>query len=262
MLEPLEGIAAQAGQRIMAVYEDPETLAVTLKNDRSPLTAADLAANEVIAAGLAGLTPEIPVLSEESADVDYRERKQWTRYWLVDPLDGTKEFIKHNGEFTVNIALVENHEPVLGVVYAPAKQLMYSAVSGEGAKRRYDGAQAQPIVTGGGSGDTIRVVGSRSHAGDSLAGFLQRIGNHQLLSIGSSLKLCLVAEGSADVYPRLGPTSEWDTAAAQCIVEQAGGQVLTLAGKRLDYNCKESLLNPQFIVFGHQSRDWLADLGT
>ena len=260
--DPLERIALSAGRVILDIYDAPETIEITRKDDRSPLTAADLAANEVISAGLEDLTPDIPILSEESATVDYDIRRTWSSYWLVDPLDGTREFIKHNGEFTVNIALIENHRPVLSVVYAPVKQLLYSALAGYGAYRSEGDKPAQRIGISDRQSESgiVRVVGSRSHAGDSLVAFLEKIGEHELLSIGSSLKLCLVAEGSADLYPRLGPTSEWDTAAAQCIVEQAGGAVLTLSGQPLMYNQKESLLNPHFMVIGDRSIDWLSAL--
>jgi 3'(2'), 5'-bisphosphate nucleotidase len=175
-------------------------------------------------------------------------------------LDGTKEFVKRNGEFTVNIALIRGHEPVLGVVEVPVTGQRYLAARGEGAFHHEPGEIAQPIAVSPLQDGPVRVVGSRSHGGASLTAFLAQLGEYNLISIGSSLKFCLVAEGKADIYPRLGPTSEWDTAAAQCIVEEAGGQVIATNGARLTYNAKESLLNPHFLVFGDASRDWLSYL--
>ncbi len=258
LIGPVTEIAAEAGARIMDIYAT--AFVVEKKDDQSPLTAADLASHRVINSGLRQLTPEIPILSEESAEVPYAERADWEQFWLVDPLDGTKEFIKRNGEFTVNIALIQNHEPVLGVVLLPVSGLCYSAAQGLGAFRQELGESALSIAVSSWSDDPVRVVGSRSHAGAAQQAFVQRLGEHSLVSVGSSLKFCLVAEGQADVYPRLGLTSEWDTAAAQCLVEQAGGQVITVSGERLAYNTKESLLNPHFLVVADASRDWLSYL--
>ncbi len=258
LLEPVKAIATEAGERIMAVYGT--SFDVEAKGDDSPLTAADLAAHESIVAGLGSLTPEIPVLSEESSHVPFAERAAWRCYWLVDPLDGTKEFIKRNGEFTVNIALIVEHEPVLGVVGVPARDLCYYAARGAGAFRQRDGAEPEPIRVRPLGPGPVRVVGSRSHRGAALDAFVARLGEHALVPVGSSLKFCLVAEGGADIYPRLGPTSEWDTAAAQCVVEVAGGRVIDVKGRRLAYNTKESLLNPHFLVVADPARDWLACL--
>ena len=254
LLRPVTALATEAGARILDIYGT--AFQVDEKEDNSPLTAADLASHRAIVAGLQQLTPEIPVLSEESSGISFAERRRWDRFWLVDPLDGTKEFIKRNGEFTVNIALIEGHEPVLGVVQIPVKGLCYFATRGQGAFRQeagqtLDRIKVSPLGTG-----PVRVVGSRSHGGKSLEEFVARLGEHTLVSIGSALKFCLVAEGKADIYPRLGLTSEWDTAAAQCIVEEAGGQVIAISGERLAYNTKESLLNPYFLVFGDAGRDW------
>ena len=204
------------------------------------------------------LTPEVPVLSEESAPGSYATRTQWRRYWLVDPLDGTREFLSRNGEFTVNIALIEGHAPVLGVVHVPVTGATYCGLPGAGAWRERVASAPQPIRVAAHSAAPLRVVGSRSHRGDSLDSFLARVGPHELLAIGSSLKLCLVAEGAADVYPRLGPTSEWDTAAAHAVLLAAGGAVSTLDGSPLEYNTRESLLNPFFVAFGPRDHDWLA----
>lgn len=258
LLEPVKQIAAEAGGHILAVYDT--AFGVDVKADDSPLTAADLASHQAISAGLEQLTPDIPILSEESAARPFTERSQWALFWLVDPLDGTREFIKRNGEFTVNIALIHHHEPILGVVYVPVTGLCYFAVRHYGAFRREPGQPAQRITVKPLTGGPVRVVGSRSHGGEKLQAYVRRLAEHTLVTIGSSLKFCLVAEGQADVYPRLGPTSEWDTAAAQCIVEEAGGQVLAVSGERLLYNTKESLLNPHFLVIGDASRDWLACL--
>lgn len=226
------------------------------KDDQSPLTEADMRAHEIIVKGLQALTPDIPVLSEESAEIPWDERRQWERYWLVDPLDGTKEFIKKNGEFTVNIALIHGHTAAMGVVYAPVLDRTYSAAEGEGAFLAEDGESRAIHVRPHEQGAAWRVVGSRSHAGGKLADFLHQLGEHELISMGSSLKLCLVAEGKADVYPRLGPTSEWDTAAAQCVVEQAGGRVVDTDMNTLRYNAKEDVLNPYFMVDANQGTDW------
>lgn len=258
LLNAVKAIAAEAGAGILEIYET--AFAVEKKADASPLTEADLASHRTIMAGLQRLTPDIPILSEESSTLPFAERAQWARFWLVDPLDGTKEFIKRNGEFTVNIALVDGHEPVLGVVYVPVTGLCYFAAKGHGAFCEKPGEAARKIMVWPRVNGPVRVVGSRSHAGPSLQAYVEGLGEHTLISVGSSLKLCMVAEGKADVYPRLGLTSEWDTAAAQCVVEQAGGRVIDVAGKRLAYNTKESLLNPYFLVIGGDPRDWLSSL--
>jgi len=257
-LDPVRALAADASERILGIYAT--AFGVTAKEDESPLTAADLAAHHAILAGLQRLTPDIPVLSEESADISFAERSRWRRYWLVDPLDGTKEFVQRNGQFTVNIALIEESEPVLGVVRVPVTGVCYFAARGYGAFRESPSQPPQRIaVKPLRSGEPVRVVGSRSHGGSSLQAFVARLGPHELVTIGSSLKLCQVAEGSADVYPRLGPTSEWDTAAAQAIVEVAGGRVVSAeTGEPLRYNTRESLRNPYFIVYGDAGRDWLS----
>jgi 3'(2'), 5'-bisphosphate nucleotidase len=247
-------IAKKAGDKIMAVYASE--FAVTHKDDNSPLTEADMAAHNCIIAGLQQLTPDIPILSEESADIPFEERSQWQTYWLVDPLDGTREFIKRNGEFTVNIALIDNHEPVIGVIYAPVLDVFYYACRGTGAFKQDQDAEPVAIHTRTKRGKVMLIAGSRSHRGDSLNQMLENIGQHRIISMGSSLKSCLVAEGKVDVYPRLGPTSEWDTAAAQCIVEEAGGVVTTTDMQPMRYNTKESLLNPHFFVSGDPGFDW------
>jgi 3'(2'), 5'-bisphosphate nucleotidase len=256
LLTGVRRVAEAAAARILAVYDSD--FHVTSKDDSSPLTEADLAANAEICAGLNALTPHIPVLSEESASVPFAERSLWTRYWLVDPLDGTKEFVKRNGEFTVNIALIEGHVATLGVVQVPVTGVIYYAAQGVGAfKIASTGATPQRLKTRNLNPERIIVCGSRSHGGEMLQRFTEQLpGNVELVSQGSSLKLCLIAEGAADVYPRFGLTSEWDTAAAQCIVEQAGGTVTDVEFKPVLYNAKESILNPQFIVIGDTNYDW------
>lgn len=260
-LEAVTSIAADAGRRILDVYE--RQFDVSRKDDGSPLTDADRAAHELIVARLAQLTPGIPVLSEESAKIEYSERAKWTRFWLVDPLDGTKEFINRNGEFTVNIALVDNGAPVLGVVIVPVTAVAYLALKGKGAWKEQGGCDRKPIKVRTYNGGRATVVASRSHRGEALDRFLERLqareGEYATTSMGSSLKLCLVAEGLADIYPRLGLTSEWDTAAAQCVVESAGGRVVDLDGKPLRYN-KQDILNPWFLVTGGGGYDWRAYL--
>jgi 3'(2'), 5'-bisphosphate nucleotidase len=197
-------------------------------------------------------------LSEESAEIDFDIRSRWPEYWLVDPLDGTKEFVSRNGEFTVNIALVREHEPVLGVVHAPVRRVTYTGVAGGGATRQQSAAAAEAIRVQVPCRSPVRVVGSRSHANPALARYLEPLGDYELVSMGSSLKFCLLAEGSADFYPRLGPTSEWDTAAAHAVVLAAGGRIVTLDGSPLQYNRKASVLNPEFLVIADATRDWLS----
>jgi len=253
MLEPVLEIARAASEKIVAVYD--RDFIVEEKADHSPLTEADMAAHEVIERALLAHYPDIPVLSEESATIPFAQRQEWDRYWLVDPLDGTREFVKRNGEFTVNIALIEAHEPVVGVIVVPVTGVCYYAARGNGAWKVADGKVSAIGVRQRDPAFTI-VAGSRSHASDSLVAFIERIGDHELVSMGSSLKICLVAEGKADVYPRLGPTSEWDTAAAHCIVDEAGGSLTDTHMKTLRYNTKESLLNPYFFVSGDAGYDW------
>jgi 3'(2'), 5'-bisphosphate nucleotidase len=260
LLDALCDVARRAGAAIMNVYGSD--VAVELKDDRSPLTAADRAAHDVICDALASLEPRWPLLSEESPADEVAARRSWPRFWLVDPLDGTKEFLKRNGEFTVNIALVDGHRAVLGVVFAPALDLLYFGAAGRGAARAVGSAPPVPIRVRVPPADPLRVVGSRSHASGELGAFLQRLGPYELKPMGSSLKICLVAAGDADVYPRFGPTSEWDTAAAQAILEAAGGRMIDLAGQSLRYNLRATLLNPFFLAVGDHRRNWLASRET
>ena len=259
LLAQVAGIARAAAAEILEVYASGDA-GTTFKTDDSPLTQADLRAHKVIAASLATLTPDIPLLSEEAAGIAYAERSGWRRYWLVDPLDGTKEFLSRNGQFTVNIALIEDHIPSLGIVHVPVSDTSYRGLVGRGAWCQRATEAAQPIRVSARSATPARVVGSRSHRGDSLDAFLTRLGEHTMVPMGSSLKFCMVAEGSADVYPRLGPTSEWDTAAAHAVVAAAGGRVRTLEGAPLRYNTHEGILNPFFLVSGPEDHDWLAML--
>jgi 3'(2'), 5'-bisphosphate nucleotidase len=255
LVEPAVALSQSAGDAIMEVYATE--FEVQEKDDNSPLTQADMASHRVIDAGLRELTPDIPIISEESGLPSFAERSQWPMYWLIDPLDGTKEFVNRNGEFTVNIALIKGNQPVLGVVYVPVTGKTYTGCEGVGAAVRESDGGSRSISVGTESAQPLRVVGSRSHRGASLDAYLARLGEVEMLPMGSSLKFCVVAEGDADIYPRLGPTSEWDTAAAQAVVEQAGGAVLELDGQPLRYNAKEDILNPHFLVRGPEDRDWL-----
>lgn len=260
LLRQALALAREAGVEILRVYR--EGFDIQEKADRSPLTTADLAAHRCIVGGLSTLQPHYPVLSEESEAIPYSERAGWETYWLIDPLDGTREFIKRNDEFTVNIALVHDHRPILGVVHAPALGSSYYAIEGGPAYRQDESDPPRRIhVRRLGSRRPV-VAGARSHAGSRLGRFLENVGPHKHISMGSALKSCLVAEGTADLYVRLGPTSEWDTAAAQCVVEAAGGRVTDTAMNPLRYNTRDSLLNPEFFVFGADSRDWSACLPT
>ena len=241
----INNIVYKAGAAILEIYDtdfDVET-----KSDNSPLTIADKKSHEIIEDGLKKLYPDIPILSEEGKDISYLVRKKWDLFWLVDPIDGTKEFIKKNGEFTVNIALIKNNYPIFGSVYAPYLRELYWASEGLGAWKSIDKSNEKRIKVIK-SENKKRIVISRSHPNEKVTQFINQYKNHQLIRMGSSLKLCCIADGKADLYPRLGPTSEWDIGAAQCIVEEAGGSVLEYeTNLRLSYN-KENILNPFFIV--------------
>jgi len=255
-LEQLVDICRQAGLAILEWYDGD--MGITKKADDSPLTRADLASHELINEALTRLWPEIPVLSEESADIPWETRQSWQQYWLVDPLDGTKEFINRNGEFTVNIALIRDHQPVMGIVHVPVTDISYYGARETGAWKQHGNSTATAIKVRQPAAEPMMVVGSRSHANPELASQLNKLGPHELISMGSSLKFCHVAEGLADFYPRLGPTCEWDTAAAQAVVEAAGGQVVKIDGSPLGYNSKEVYLNPFFFVFGDPAIEWLS----
>jgi len=256
ILKSAVALAIKAGQKILAIYASDFN--VNFKEDNSPLTEADLAAHRCLVEGLQALPGRFPLLSEESVAISYQERRHWDTFWLIDPLDGTKEFVRRNGEFTVNIALIHCHKPVLGVVYAPVSQTCYFSINGGGAYKMQGQAAPVPIAVRPQAAHPLVVASSRSHMTEDTLLYLSRVGGHVLKRVGSSLKFCLVAEGEADLYPRIGPTSEWDTAAAHCIVEAAGGAVTNLLGTPLLYNTKPSLLNPYFLVYGDTSRDWTA----
>jgi 3'(2'), 5'-bisphosphate nucleotidase len=246
-------IALRAGGAILEVYRQKD-FGTTYKEDRSPLTRADMAAHRLILAELGAIQPALPILSEESKTIPYEQRASWNRFWLVDPLDGTKEFIKRNDEFTVNIALIEEKRPVLGVVHAPALGETYLATDGMGAFKRSNGTETGIHVLGY-DGGPVKVLASRSHGKKALDEFLSRIGPAEYMNVGSALKFGRIAEGAAHLYPRWGPTMEWDTAAGQCIVEQAGGAVTDLKGAALRYN-KADLQNPDFIASGSPEFPW------
>jgi len=262
-----EGVIATAraaAAEILRVYDTG--FGVEHKADNSPLTAADLAAHRCIVDRLEALTPDIPVLSEESADtIPTSVRRTWTRLWVVDPLDGTREFVKRNGEFTVNIALVEEGEVVFGVIQAPVTGALWHGARGQGAFRR-EGGDDIALRTREPAAAPLRVAASRSHRNERTEALLERIAAAtgaagEPVALGSSLKFCRLAEGGMDVYPRFGPTSEWDTAAGQAIVEAAGGVVLDPRGRPLRYNQRDTLLNGDFIALGDPTlpwRDWVA----
>ena len=258
LIQPVTDIAVRAGNKILEIYATD--FEIETKADESPLTTADKASHNTIVAALAELTPDIPILSEESEGITWEERSGWQEYWLIDPLDGTKEFIKKNGEFTVNIALIQGNQAVMGVVHVPVKNRSFYGYANGGAFERTAEGDVKEIHVTSPAQSPARVVGSRSHRGELVDAYLAKLGDHVMVSMGSSLKLCLVATGEADVYPRLGLTSEWDTAAAQAVVECAGGKVVQLDGSPLMYNAKEDILNPYFLVFGDASRDWTAYL--
>lgn len=262
LLDKIAALSIEAGRAIMKVYEGAD-FDISYKEGNSPLTRADTDANDVIVEALKTLTPQVPILSEECKEAPYSERKEWQRFWLVDPLDGTKEFIKKTGEFTVNIALIDNGTPVMGVVHVPTTGTTYTGLTGLGAfKQTTADDTAREIKVSSYTEGTLRLVASVSHRNPELEVFLGSIketmkdrGGVENISMGSSLKLCLVAEGRAHIYPRIGPTMEWDTGAAHCVVTAAGGRVTDLDGEDLKYN-KENLLNPFFIVTGSPAFPW------
>jgi len=255
LLNVIFRITADAAAKIMDIYNTD--FSIEQKDDSSPLTKADMASHNTICEQLTKLTPDIPVLSEESSDIPYEKRKNWRYYWLVDPLDGTREFIKRNGEFTINIALIEQHRPILGVVHIPVTGATYFATKGNGAFKQLRDGLPNAIKVRKTKMENITVAGSRSHGNEKQQAFIDRLGKIEVIAIGSSMKFCLVAEGKVDIYPRFGSTSEWDTAAAQCIVEEAGGMVTDMSLKTLKYNMKDSLINPDFLVIADRSFDWL-----
>jgi 3'(2'), 5'-bisphosphate nucleotidase len=258
LLEPLAALARRAGDAVMDVYASD--FAVQCKDDDSPVTAADLAAQRVIVEGLAAFAEVLPVVSEEATAAHWHERRQWQRYWLVDPLDGTREFIKRNGEFTVNIALIDGHDTVASVVLAPASGDGYLAARGAGAFRQQAAGGPLTRIRARSKAQPPLLAGSRSHGLGRMAGMLEPLGAYDTFALGSSLKFCVIARGDADAYLRLGPTCEWDTAAGQCVLEEAGGSVIDLAGERMRYNTRDNLVNPEFLAVGDTGFDWLGHL--
>lgn len=253
LLETVLGFCREAGAEILKFYGVHSR--VTFKADESPLTVADQASHDLLTWRLAKLTPDVPVVSEESASKPESASLQTGKFWLVDPLDGTKEFLKGTGDFTVNVALLEERRPILGVVFAPARGIAYLASRSNGAWRQEAEADPVSIQTRPAPEKNLRVVASKDHAGPGVEALLKRLPDAEVTSIGSSLKFCMVAEGKADFYPRFVGTMEWDTAAAQCVVEEAGGQLLTLDGNPLGYGKKE-WRNPAILTIGDAAFDW------
>lgn len=254
LLDALLPVADRAGRAIMEVYRRRFT--IMEKQDHSPVTEADLVAHDIIVEALEQLEPGVPVLSEEARAPEFAERGAWHEYWLVDPLDGTREFIRGNDEFTVNIALIDNHRSVLSVIGVPSTGEIYYAARGRGAFKRSARGGLFPIRSRPWMGGHIVVAGSRTYRTARFDAFLRGFDSCEVLCLGSSLKSCLIAEGKADLYLRYGPTSEWDTAAAQCILEEAGGRLMDLELNPLRYNTKDSLINPAFIAVGDPRHDW------
>ncbi|VAW90282.1 3'(2'),5'-bisphosphate nucleotidase [hydrothermal vent metagenome] len=242
------------GNRINEIYNGK--FQIEQKSDMTPVTCADIAAHCAIVSCLEMITPEIPVLSEEADETPFEERRHWQRYWLIDPVDGTREFINRTGEFTINIALIENNQPILGVIYAPVIGACYYASRNNGAYKLLTGQQAQAINVRYSDRQKLVVAAGRSGTTPEFEHYIKQLAEPQIITIGSSLKSCLIAAGEADIYPRFGPTSEWDTAAAQCILEEAGGRITDTNLQPLRYNTKESLLNPDFLAFGDVDHDW------
>ena len=256
ILELLD-IAIDAGKEILNIYNDE--IIVNSKEDKSPITQADIKSNNLIVNRLKKFDPNIPILSEESL-VEWENRKNWDKYWLIDPLDGTKEFINKNGEFTVNISLIKNNYPMFGIIYAPVKSLLYYAFKNYGSYKLKTKtnlttlSDSSKININKEKKSTIKIIGSRSHSNKELQIWLEnKFRNFELITIGSSLKFCVLAEGKADIYPRLGPTCEWDIAAGHIILEEAGGKLKSVDNKDILYNTKEDILNPHFIAYGNIS---------
>ena len=253
----LLNIAIDSGTEILKIYDNE--IVVNSKEDKSPITQADINSNKLILNRLQKLDPNIPILSEESS-VEWENRKHWNKYWLIDPLDGTKEFINRNGEFTVNISLIEKHYPIFGIIYSPAKSLLYYAIKNNGSFKQKTNKNLttlnnfQKINVNIETKSIIKVIGSRSHSSKEFQIWVDnKFTNYELISIGSSLKFCILAEGEADIYPRLGPTSEWDIAAGHIILEEAGGKVKSIDNKNIMYNTKEDIINSHFIAYGNLS---------
>ena len=257
-IQKLIDICSEAGNEIMKIYNQSSiaSMEIEYKNDNSPLTLADKKSNESICSSLNNLYPEIPILSEEGAKIPYQDRKEWKRFWLIDPIDGTKEFIKKNGEFTINIGLIENQRPVLGIVYAPVLKKYWIGSKKDGAFKLENGIQ-EKIEVNKKSSYPVKVVASRSHKSLKLDDFLSNLEDYKIISMGSSIKICLVAEGTADIYPRLAPTMEWDTAAAHAVLKYANGSLIdTSTNREMKYN-RKNLKNSHFIANSNLDIDGL-----
>ncbi len=264
LLEDVIAVAVKAGEAIKAIYTSGD-FEKQVKRDETPVTSADLAAHDIICQNLADLTPGFPILSEEEADIPLSERKAWRRYWLVDPLDGTGEFIAGSGDFSVLIALVENNRPVMGIVHVPMTDISYFAVSGRGAFKRQDGNDMRILTEQQEwhENQPLKVAVSRRQDPRSVLKLFDDDHIYELIRLGgAALKSCLVAEGQAHCYVRVGPTGEWDTGAAQVIIEEAGGKVMDINLKPLTYNERETLENPDFIVVGQPQINWKQLLGS
>ena len=254
----LLNIAIDAGKEILNIYNDE--IIVNSKEDKSPITQADINSNDLIVNRLKKLESNIPILTEESV-VEWKNRKDWIKYWLIDPLDGTKEFINRNGEFTVNISLIENNYPIFGIIYSPVKSLLYYALKNNGCYKLKTNSNLTTLKNFNKinihkeKNITTKVIGSRSHSSKEFLNWVKKkFTNFELITIGSSLKFCILAEGKADIYPRFGPTSEWDIAAGHIILEEAGGKLKTIDNKDILYNTKDDILNPHFIAYGNLSK--------
>ncbi|WP_028116514.1 3'(2'),5'-bisphosphate nucleotidase CysQ [Ferrimonas senticii] len=256
LIEPVIAIAQQAGDKIREIYLNGQYQQLT-KTDNTPVTSADLAAHQLILQSLASLTPDLPILSEEDAEIPFADRCQWQQYWLIDPLDGTQEFIAGSGDFAVNIALIDHGVPVLGVIYAPMSEICYFAHRGGGAFKRHNGINLAIHSRKVQADQPLRIAVSRRQQRQRILERLSQQWRYDLIPYGSaSLKSCMVAEGLADCYLRLGPTGEWDTGASQCIVAEAGGMIVDTCYQPLSYNERESLENPNYMVLGSQQLPW------
>lgn len=247
LIEKVLKLSKGAGELILEIYKNYNSN-FELKEDKSPLTTADIASHNLITKGLKNLTPSLPIISEEDSRIPFRVRSSWDQYWLIDPLDGTKEFLNKNDEFTVNIALIHKNEPIFGVIYIPVLGTTYWGAEEKGSFLIKSSGTQKSISVARNVDKKLRIVISRSHPSKELGIFLNKINDYEILRKGSSLKFCLIAEGMADIYPRLGPTSEWDIAAGEAIVKYAGGYIYTRDSKLMTYNQKHSYINPDFIV--------------
>ncbi len=256
LLNDIVSLAKQAGNQVFNIYQSDFT--VEYKADKSPITVADLASHDCICQGLRHLTPDLSIISEESEPISFQKRRSWEKYWLIDPLDGTKEFLEKNGEFTINIALIEQHKPSLGVIFVPSKNICYFASKGLGAYKQIGETQPKVMLSRAWKEEqSITAVISRRHGMEELKKFLAQFSSLNLLYCGSALKFCWLAEGLADIYPRFSPTFEWDTAAGQCILKEAGGLVIDNTGQELQYNMSSSLQIANFLAVADKRRHWV-----